>query len=79
MTAQTIDEAARMTRVPGIIFVDSATGGRVARIAGTGLEVWEIIWSLQSLCGDVNALYRQRNTIFAIHRDLAPVLMGCMF
>jgi uncharacterized protein (DUF433 family) len=37
-----LQEAVRMRRVPGIIFVDSATGRRPA-VAGTGLDVWEII------------------------------------
>jgi uncharacterized protein (DUF433 family) len=35
-------EAIKMRRCPGITFVDGVTGRR-ARIAGTGLEVWEII------------------------------------
>src|SRR5262249_41278444 len=35
-------EAARMRRVPGIVFADG-TSGRVARVGGTGLDVWEII------------------------------------
>jgi len=35
-------EAVKMRRVPGILFVDGVTGRR-ARIAGTGLEVREII------------------------------------
>src|SRR5262245_14098323 len=31
-----------MRRCPGILFADGATGRR-ARIAGTGLDVWEVI------------------------------------
>ncbi|MBW2644555.1 MAG: DUF433 domain-containing protein [Deltaproteobacteria bacterium] len=31
-----------MRRCPGIVFTDGVTG-RKARVAGTGLEVWEII------------------------------------
>ncbi len=42
MTSETIDEAERMRRVPGILFVDGATGRR-ARIAGTGIEVFEVV------------------------------------
>jgi uncharacterized protein (DUF433 family) len=38
-------EAEKMARVPGIIFADTAVGGRTARIAGTGLEVFEVIMS----------------------------------
>ncbi len=37
-----LSEAVRMRRVPGIIFVDSRTGRRPV-IAGTGLDVWEVI------------------------------------
>lgn len=43
MTAETLSEAERMRRVPGIIFVDGETGRR-ARIAGTGIEVFEVAW-----------------------------------
>ncbi|MBM4067294.1 MAG: hypothetical protein FJ266_16940, partial [Planctomycetes bacterium] len=35
-------EAVRMQRCPGIVFTEGTTG-RKARIAGTGIEVWEII------------------------------------
>jgi len=31
-----------MRRIPGISFVDSITGPRPA-VAGTGLDVWEVI------------------------------------
>src|SRR5262249_51207303 len=41
-TEQRRNEAAKMRRVPGIEFVDGAEG-RVPRIKGTGLEVFEII------------------------------------
>jgi uncharacterized protein (DUF433 family) len=39
---QLLDEALRMTRAPGIVFVD-ARGGRRAAVAHSGLEVWEIV------------------------------------
>jgi len=35
-------EALRMTRAPGVVFVDGR-GGRRAAVAHSGLEVWEII------------------------------------
>lgn len=44
-------EAAKMRRCPGIIFADGPTGRR-ARVAGTGLDVWEIIATYQSLDRD---------------------------
>lgn len=37
-----LDEAVRMNRAPGIVFVDGR-GGRRAAVAHSGLEVWEII------------------------------------
>jgi uncharacterized protein (DUF433 family) len=39
-----LSEAARMRRVPGIVFSDGPAGRR-AQIAGTGLDVWEVIQS----------------------------------
>ncbi|MDQ3458684.1 MAG: DUF433 domain-containing protein [Deinococcota bacterium] len=41
-TMELLTESLRMRRVPGIAFVDG-TSGRRAVIAGTGLDVWEII------------------------------------
>lgn len=37
-----LSEAVRMRRVPGVVFVDSRTGRR-PMVAGTGLDVWELI------------------------------------
>jgi uncharacterized protein (DUF433 family) len=37
-----LSEALKMRRCPGIVFADGPTGRR-ARVAGTGLDVWEII------------------------------------
>jgi uncharacterized protein (DUF433 family) len=45
---QLLAEAEKMLRVPGIIFADSVCG-RVARVAGTGLEVFEIIIGYRSV------------------------------
>ncbi len=42
MATQTLTESERMRRVPGIVFADGVSG-RVPRIAGTGLEVFEIV------------------------------------
>lgn len=39
---QLIDEAIRVSRAPGIVFVD-AWDGRRAALAFSGLEIWEII------------------------------------
>jgi uncharacterized protein (DUF433 family) len=46
ITNELLDEAIRMRRVPGIGFMDGATGRRAA-LAGTGLDVWEIIATWQ--------------------------------
>lgn len=42
LTTEMLDEALRQRRAPGVAFVDGATGRR-AVVAGTGLEVWEIV------------------------------------
>jgi uncharacterized protein (DUF433 family) len=55
MASELLEEAVRMRRVPGIAFVGGATGRR-ALIAGTGLEVWELIRSGKELDEDFSAL-----------------------
>lgn len=42
MVVQLLEEAIRSRRAPGIVFVDGATGRRPV-VAGSGLEVWEVI------------------------------------
>lgn len=42
LTAELLHEAVRMRRVPGIVFTDGPAGRR-ATVAGTGLDVWEIV------------------------------------
>jgi uncharacterized protein (DUF433 family) len=37
-----LEEAIRMRRAPGVIFVDGPAGKRAA-LAGTGLDVWEVV------------------------------------
>lgn len=56
-TVGLLDEAVKMRRCPGIIFADGPTGRR-ARIAGTGLDVWEVITTYQSLGRDPKRLRR---------------------
>lgn len=46
-----LDEALKMRRIPGIVFVDSPSG-RVAKVAGTGLGVWEIIMEYRAVNED---------------------------
>ena len=52
-----LTEATKMRRCPGIFFADGPSG-RQARIAGTGLDVWEVIATYQSLNRDF-ARFRQ--------------------
>jgi len=46
-----LSESVKMRRCPGVVFADGATGRR-SRVAGTGLDVWEIIATYQSLDRD---------------------------
>lgn len=55
MTSELLDEAVRMRRAPGIAFVDGATGRR-AVIAGTGLDVWEVVRSWREIGEDQSQL-----------------------
>lgn len=52
-----LEEAVRMQRCPGIVFSEGTTGRR-ARIAGTGLEVWEVIAVYKSVGEKVDRLRR---------------------
>lgn len=47
-TVELLAEAVKMRRCPGVVFADGPTGRR-ARIAGTGLDVWEVIATYRSL------------------------------
>lgn len=42
VVTELLEEAVRMRRVPGIVFRSGPTGRRAA-VAGTGLDVWEIV------------------------------------
>ncbi|HUG39971.1 MAG TPA: DUF433 domain-containing protein [Longimicrobiales bacterium] len=42
MVVELLEEAVRQRRAPGIVFVDGATGRRPV-VAGSGLEVWEVV------------------------------------
>lgn len=46
-----LSEAVRMRRVPGVVFVDGRTGRR-PMVAGTGLDVWELIATWHALSRD---------------------------
>lgn len=50
-----LDKAVKMQKCPGIIFTEGTTGRR-ARIAGTGIEVWEVIATYKGVSEDFNRL-----------------------
>ena len=50
-------EAIKMRRCSGIVFADGVSGRR-ARIAGTGLEVWEVITTYRSVNQDFSRLQK---------------------
>jgi uncharacterized protein (DUF433 family) len=50
-----LSEAIKMRRCPGIVFVDGVSGRR-ARVAGSGIEVWEIITTYLSVDKDYERL-----------------------
>lgn len=41
-----------MRRIPGVVFVDGASGRR-ARVAGTGIDVFEVALTLEGANGDM--------------------------
>ena len=53
----TLDEGLRMRRCPGILFVDGPTGRR-ATIAGTGIDIWEVVRVFRSGSGSFEDLAR---------------------
>ena len=59
MVVELVDEGLRMRRAPGVIFVDGPVGRRPV-IAGTGLDVWEVIAAWQELGRD----YRRLRTAY---------------
>ena len=57
MTTETLTEEEKMRRVPGIVFADGPAGRR-ARVAGTGIEVFEVINSFLAADEDLESLLR---------------------
>ena len=55
MITALLTEALKMRRVPGIVMMDGPTGRR-AVVAGSGLDVWEIIATWQACGGDERQL-----------------------
>ena len=55
VASELLAEGLKIRRCPGILFTDGPSGRR-ARIAGTGLDVWELIATHHSLGGDLDRL-----------------------
>lgn len=53
-----IEEAVRTRECPGIYFSDEPAG-RVAKVAGTGLGVWEVIRAYKAVRGNAKKLLRR--------------------
>lgn len=63
-------EVERQRRVPGIVFASGPTGRR-ARIAGTGIEVFEVIGSYRALGNDREKLARRYDWLASEQLDAA--------
>ena len=57
VTKDLLQEAIKMRRCPGILFAEGANGRR-ARVAGTGIEVWEVIAAYKSVKEDFKRLQK---------------------
>src|SRR4030042_3084080 len=51
VTNELLEEALKMKRCPGIVFTVGTTG-RQARLAGRGIEVWEVIATYKGIAED---------------------------
>ena len=70
LIAEMVSEALKMHRVPGILFADGATGRR-ARIAGTGIEVFEVIYAYEAFNRDRNRVIQDLPQLDAYQIDAA--------
>lgn len=50
-----LEEAVKVHRCPGIVFTEGVSGKR-ARVAGTGIEVWEVVATYRSAAEDFERL-----------------------
>jgi len=57
VTKDLLQEAIKMRRCPGILIAEG-TGGRRARVAGKGIEVWEVIATYKSVKEDFKRLQK---------------------
>lgn len=66
MANELLAEAVKMRRCPGIIIADGPSGRR-ARIAGTGLDVWEVIATYKSLDRDLDRMHQAYHWLSDAH------------
>jgi len=57
LATELLEEALRMRRAPGVVFADGPAGRR-AVVAGTGLDVWEIVTTWRTAGEDFDQLRR---------------------
>lgn len=57
VTKDLLQEAIKMRRCPGILFAEG-TRGRRARVAGTGIEVWEVVAAYKGVKEDLKRLQK---------------------
>jgi uncharacterized protein (DUF433 family) len=55
LAVEMLTEAIKMRQHPGIVFADEPAGRR-ARIAGTGIDVWEVVREYRANGGDLATL-----------------------
>jgi uncharacterized protein (DUF433 family) len=55
VTNEFLAESVKLRRCPGILFADGPSGRR-ARIAGTGIDVWEVIATFRSVGKNLSRL-----------------------
>jgi uncharacterized protein (DUF433 family) len=57
VTQSLLEEAIRAQACPGIYFADEPAG-RVAKVSGTGLAVWEVVGGYKAVKGEAKSLKR---------------------
>jgi uncharacterized protein (DUF433 family) len=55
VTKDLLTEAIKTRRCPGIVFIDGVSGRR-AKVAGSGIDVWEIVATYKSLDQNIKRL-----------------------
>jgi len=70
-----VDEGVRMRRCPGIIFTDGPTGRR-ATVAGSGIDVWEVI-QVSRVCKSRRQLARVLPQLSEPQLDAALTYYAC--